>query len=500
MVASHELVQRCTVRVEKAGRHLGTGFFVAPGRVLTCAHVVAWTLAAGETVSVRWGGVAYDVTEHRLGPEHPVSRQVDVYPWPDLAVLTIGLDEHPCVPLTREAPEPGKPLWSVGYTDQFRKGVVQLIPVGLTFEGAVVLDAAWQEGVAAGGAAEPVHKLAIGQVVGGMSGSAVLNPASGEVCGVLKRSRSVQTDAGGYAIPVAAAFDVDGPLEASTTSYWQQQHRAVLEARARGGELFDTVVELLPEGVAGRTLKRLAAVGVPTPPRPDGTDDPTWLATVLFLLDFGWLVSALQSASAVRDRLRVLDIVGACVPIDDADPRSCWVGAVAVGQLGEELRSAHPRVVHIPAEDPETLNRYRRRYEPLKDAEVYDVGEIFSAGRDGTSIEERITAAVARSLEMEPAEWPAARTWATKEFRRWGTFLRLPAKLDAYDGALLRTVRESFDGLPFVIANRGTAPATVLDSPDYFPLDRPDDPDLERRAVILDRNARKNLGAAHGTP
>ena len=40
--ASHDLdewLRRCTVRVESGNGH-GTGFFVAQGRVLTCAHVV----------------------------------------------------------------------------------------------------------------------------------------------------------------------------------------------------------------------------------------------------------------------------------------------------------------------------------------------------------------------------------------------------------------------------------------------------------------------------
>jgi len=35
-----ELLPRCTVRVDWRGRPSGTGFFVAPGRVVTCAHVI----------------------------------------------------------------------------------------------------------------------------------------------------------------------------------------------------------------------------------------------------------------------------------------------------------------------------------------------------------------------------------------------------------------------------------------------------------------------------
>ena len=35
-----ELMASCVVQVERDGRFEGTGFFVAPGEVLTCAHVV----------------------------------------------------------------------------------------------------------------------------------------------------------------------------------------------------------------------------------------------------------------------------------------------------------------------------------------------------------------------------------------------------------------------------------------------------------------------------
>ncbi len=34
-----ELVRRCTVKLLVPGGH-GTGFFVAPGTILSCAHVV----------------------------------------------------------------------------------------------------------------------------------------------------------------------------------------------------------------------------------------------------------------------------------------------------------------------------------------------------------------------------------------------------------------------------------------------------------------------------
>ena len=35
-----ELLQACTVKIAVPGQGWGTGFFVAPGVILTCAHVV----------------------------------------------------------------------------------------------------------------------------------------------------------------------------------------------------------------------------------------------------------------------------------------------------------------------------------------------------------------------------------------------------------------------------------------------------------------------------
>jgi hypothetical protein len=42
----HDLLARCSVRISSDGRHVGTGFFLAPGKVLTAAHVVAPSILA----------------------------------------------------------------------------------------------------------------------------------------------------------------------------------------------------------------------------------------------------------------------------------------------------------------------------------------------------------------------------------------------------------------------------------------------------------------------
>jgi hypothetical protein len=40
MQTLYDLLQDCTVKIPTSGQGWGTGFFVAPGQLLTCAHVV----------------------------------------------------------------------------------------------------------------------------------------------------------------------------------------------------------------------------------------------------------------------------------------------------------------------------------------------------------------------------------------------------------------------------------------------------------------------------
>ena len=49
-----ELLHRCTVKIEVPDGNWGTGFFVAPGWVMTCAHVVKEY--AAETIQVTVNG------------------------------------------------------------------------------------------------------------------------------------------------------------------------------------------------------------------------------------------------------------------------------------------------------------------------------------------------------------------------------------------------------------------------------------------------------------
>src|SRR5690242_3164454 len=106
----YELLHQCTVRVTVSGNAgYGTGFFVAPGLILTCAHVVKAAQSDMTSVEVFWSD------QH-----HPVQIKHSL-PDPDLALLQMNLTTHPCVYLSEEV-IPFDILYSYGYPDDHPGG------------------------------------------------------------------------------------------------------------------------------------------------------------------------------------------------------------------------------------------------------------------------------------------------------------------------------------------------------------------------------------------
>jgi HEAT repeat protein len=178
-----DLLQQCTVKLSLPGRMgWGTGFFVAPGFILTCAHVVQE--AKGQPVQVRWQNQenwAQAVVERSLP---------DPY---DLALLRVTLPTHAnpvCVYLDTVI-QSRDPLYLFGYPDQdFPSGC----PVTFNCEGLT-------------GDEPALIKFALGQVRPGVSGSPLLNQRTGKVCGIVKFTRDRSFDLGGGAIPTRVILE-----------------------------------------------------------------------------------------------------------------------------------------------------------------------------------------------------------------------------------------------------------------------------------------------------
>jgi WD40 repeat protein len=175
----YDLLHQCTVRLAIPKSSYGTGFFVAPGLILTCAHVVKTAQLEGSPVEVLWGGQQYFAQVVSYFPDPP-----------DLALLEVPLTDHPCVMLQAEV-FPLDPLYSYGYTDDHPNGD----PATFVMEGN------------AGEHGEQL-KFKMGQVRPGLSGAPLLNIRTSRVCGIVRLTRDRGSDMGGRAIPVTIVFQV----------------------------------------------------------------------------------------------------------------------------------------------------------------------------------------------------------------------------------------------------------------------------------------------------
>ncbi|MFJ1934199.1 trypsin-like peptidase domain-containing protein [Kitasatospora sp. NPDC088160] len=164
----------------------GTGFLVAPDTVLTCAHVVRSDPHPAVTVHGRTLRAEVVAREPRQDPDG------GIYAYPDLAVLRL--------------PEPLDTA-GVWLADQVPPGGSDVIVHGFsdaTLDAGTHRDTLYLSVVGRSGEAGHFVRLKSDQVVQGFSGSLVLDPATGRVCGVLKTSRDETAVLGGWMVPVDA--------------------------------------------------------------------------------------------------------------------------------------------------------------------------------------------------------------------------------------------------------------------------------------------------------
>ncbi|MFD4655791.1 trypsin-like peptidase domain-containing protein [Kitasatospora sp. NPDC058444] len=183
------VLMRCLVRLTAPGAPGGTGFFVAPGRVLTCAHVVA----AAQSPEVRVAHLDGEFTG-RIAALHPPERGSGaLYPFPDLAVIEVAIPGAECVLLDQELPGLEDRLHCLGFTGIFSGQPPTAEPATFTFEGTHDTGDGQLLKLGAGSHASP-----------GMSGAPLMNLRTHRVCGVVKTTRSAASPSGGWAIPAGA--------------------------------------------------------------------------------------------------------------------------------------------------------------------------------------------------------------------------------------------------------------------------------------------------------
>lgn len=177
------LLQKCTVRLNTT-RGQGTGFFVAPGLVLTCDHVLGRT--DSESIQVFW-----KETQQKYIAR--VEKRIE-NPNVDLALLSLvdSFQGHPCVSFDSQDPEIGDNLYVFGYPLDESELYSGGESVTLEYEGDSFKDN------------NLFFKLKEGQIKEGSSGSPLLNLRSGGICGIITIARP--SNLGGRAIPTKIIF------------------------------------------------------------------------------------------------------------------------------------------------------------------------------------------------------------------------------------------------------------------------------------------------------
>ena len=182
-----ELLRSCVVRISAAGE-TGSGVLVAPGKILTCAHVVQPAMANGaDRVEVvhqdrKFGGRIIDLTRSSSDP---------IYAYPDLAIVQADeLSEHPCAWICDTKLGEKAPLTAYGHDRIY--GGEQYRPSSTS-------------GFFAGGygpSDEEFYRFTGDELPPGMSGAPVLVSTDGAVVALVKAQRAPDPGAGGLLAPM----------------------------------------------------------------------------------------------------------------------------------------------------------------------------------------------------------------------------------------------------------------------------------------------------------
>ncbi|MGA2829708.1 MAG: trypsin-like peptidase domain-containing protein [Streptosporangiaceae bacterium] len=219
-----QLLRDCLVQIDSTdGGPAGSGFFVAPGYVLTCSHVA--NRPAEDPVSGEWHGGPWSGTVAYASPSpwRGEDDETTIWPAPDLAVIRLNDSfTHPCVRLGSGEPEEGSQMVAAGRRLPFGDVPGDFFSATMEYTGKFLY----------------LMRLRNEKFGRGMSGGPVFDLTNGGVCGVAKLAGPEQD---GYAVPVHLAYDlpgnVAGEMLRSHDRYhdghrdWVQAQRALWDAK-----------------------------------------------------------------------------------------------------------------------------------------------------------------------------------------------------------------------------------------------------------------------------
>lgn len=187
------LVGDCTVLIGARDVRGGSGFFVAPGLIITCAHIVAGLDGTVPgLVEVEWRGMSLTGRVRAVVPVE--NRDAALWPYPDLCVIELDAvpPAQPSVVLGELSGDGYPEVSMAGFAKVYDVAGANLLQVSGRLEGPVAVDGGilWQ--------------VAYGELAPGMSGGPVLDLRSGVVCAVTKATRGAGRPMGGWVIPAMA--------------------------------------------------------------------------------------------------------------------------------------------------------------------------------------------------------------------------------------------------------------------------------------------------------
>jgi S1-C subfamily serine protease len=176
-----DLLKDCTVKLTSKNTNVtkvGTAFFVGPGRLLTCLHVVQ-----GLALEAEWQGQTFGANIDRVGPQER-----------DLALLSlVAPPNHPCCVLGDAYPYISEQLVGFGYTETY--------PLGDS--GSYEC-----EGISNHGVDGKLLKVKAGQAFPGMSGGPLVRLTTGRVCAVIATERLNTSMGGARALPMDTVYQI----------------------------------------------------------------------------------------------------------------------------------------------------------------------------------------------------------------------------------------------------------------------------------------------------
>ncbi|GAA1575766.1 hypothetical protein GCM10009827_117060 [Dactylosporangium maewongense] len=231
------LRDECLVLIE-GGHTIGSGFFAAPGFVLSNAHVTG--AEVGHKVSISWQHHRVTGTVRWASPPPPANART--WPYPDLSVVELdkGAPQHTCALLEQSEPPGSSDLLAIGHSVIYQ-GVPEANPALVRYGGKT------------GHPPEQFFVLNGNELPEGMSGGPVLALATGAVCAITKIQRLKNTTMGGRAVPLRALRGIDASLY---RCIWRA-HDRYHATGSRWLELIDSMRLPLTSGLDHREERQL---------------------------------------------------------------------------------------------------------------------------------------------------------------------------------------------------------------------------------------------------